>query len=646
MRLLLIRAKEATWIVRCIKGSTKSLYTRVEGKANEFGGLKLEKEPRTEYESILREFQVLSEIQSTVLDDAEAELFVLSIQPAALSSIGVQVTYSDAQPSILQQTCLKRLLVGHVLCNNANNSMKLLDMTVNIHLSEATMENNFWILPSTRITIEALLKQPAPPRSPNPTAQMIQQALETPLSVPTCRKFLLYGPPGVGKTFAVRQALLPGTKLVTLEGSSWDPSILSSMNDDALVFWDECDALFTPDSRLGARFLQFLDTTSSVVVAATNYSGPMDDSVRLRFDKQLHMAPPTEEERLQILTANLEHHEISKDELESLARVTVGYVAADLVGLVRRGLLLFNGQDEASLMQYLQEARKRVPASALRSVKPPSKSMSWGDICGDAGGAKKILQRALNWPGHKMGIPPPRGILLYGPPGCAKTSLARAAASAAHVAFVSLSPAEVYSSSYTGQAEAKLRDTFALARSVAPCILFFDEIDALVETKGGLDRGTAAEARVLSTFLNEMDGVDVVSENVLVLGATNRPWTLDAALLRPGRFDSQVLVPPPDRETRRALFESFLRQWEHGQVSCEEIDVDALASVSELMTGAEISGACRRAAMDCIQRGLSNNGDLVMTQANLLDALEEISPLLVDPSVMKPFLEFGNLKSA
>ena len=252
---------------------------------------------------------------------------------------------------------------------------------------------------------------------------------------------------------------------------------------------------------------------------------------------------------------------------------------------------------------------------------------------------------------------PPRGILLHGPPGCAKTSLARAAAGASGVAFLSLSPAQVYSSSYVGEAEAVVRRVFTLARSAAPCILFFDEIDSIFgNNEDDTGRGSSAEARVLSTFLNEMDGIDIgrggvggddnVRNGVLVLGATNRPWTLDAALLRPGRLGDKVIyVPAPEKEARRSILEKHF-----GDVG---MDLDYLASdrLSGLFTGAELVGACQEAKLKLLrdvlnmeeakQEGRETVSPPSMKQEYLEQALASTKPLLSDPVALQEFRLFG-----
>jgi SpoVK/Ycf46/Vps4 family AAA+-type ATPase len=258
----------------------------------------------------------------------------------------------------------------------------------------------------------------------------------------------------------------------------------------------------------------------------------------------------------------------------------------------------------------------------------------------------------VEWPRTKrdaflaLGLVPPRGILLHGPPGCGKTSLARAAAGASGIAFFSLGPADVYSSSYVGEAEAVIRSAFSLARSAAPCILFFDEIDSILGSPGGADdggnlqRGKSAEARVLSTFLNEMDGIDAsVADGVLVLGATNRPWTLDAALLRPGRFDHIIYVANPDFEGCRALLQQQVDKWNTDGA----IDIDYLARhETEWMTGAEIVGACREAAMNVLRRAIDSGNDstLIVTQDDLVTALRAVRPLLSNRQVFQEYARF------
>lgn len=239
--------------------------------------------------------------------------------------------------------------------------------------------------------------------------------------------------------------------------------------------------------------------------------------------------------------------------------------------------------------------------------------------------------------------------MLHGPPGCAKTTLARAAAGSESVAFLSLSPADVFSSSFVGEAEAVIRKAFATARAAAPCILFMDELDAVLASKADQGSqmhrsgGSSAESRVLSTFLNEMDGVTSKSDDgVLVIGATNRPSTLDAALLRPGRFDKVIYVPQPDFQGRLAIFKSQKFQY------LKEKDFLSLASdaMSGSMTGAEIVSACHQASTQLLRRemnGVSLSSDIEISAVE--DALKAIKPLLSDSRILEQYFEFERQRS-
>ena len=260
----------------------------------------------------------------------------------------------------------------------------------------------------------------------------------------------------------------------------------------------------------------------------------------------------------------------------------------------------------------LRAAMARVGASALRALAASVPDTPWSAV-GGAAEAKRRLVAAVEWPlrhaeaFQRLRLRPPKGLLLYGPPGCSKTTLARAAATASAAAFVALSGADVYSP-FVGEAERTVRDAFATARRAAPCVLFFDEIDALVGSRGiggGGGAGGAAEQRVLATFLNEMDGVESGGgDGVLVLGATNRPWAIDAALMRPGRFDRRILVGLPDAEGVAEILAIKLR----GRPLADDVSVAELAEIAAGMTGAEIEGACRDAALACLREALRGGG--------------------------------------
>lgn len=574
--------------------------------------------------------------------------------------------------------------------------------------------NMYQILPSTKITITDSTSKNPRTRIPNnhekiqqydsstrqlspaarylvDTLQCLIDTAQEPLtgnSSPTrsrhhLRFVLLSGPPGTGKTFAVKSAVQATStcQLVALQGShilatghmgeamqSLEESLQVANHNNSnnknekptMVFLDEFDALVASES-MAAALGTYMDRISAdasslvVLVAATNRVDVIPALLRRRFDHEIVMTPPRAPERHKILIHLLREQAVtdppSATGLLELARDCVGCVPSDLTAIVRKACLAHVQEPSVPLLELLRQAAAVVGASALRdaAIQAPPRT-SWEDIAGDAGGAKKALRQAIEWPRTRqgafeaLGLTPPRGILLYGPPGCAKTTLARAAAGAAGVAFLSLDPADVYASSFVGDAEAVIRRAFALARAASPCILFFDEIDAIVggpdEYNMNMARGSSAEARVLSTFLNEMDGVDhSPTDGVIVLGATNRPWTLDAALLRPGRLDKIIFVPPPDRDARRALIKRQLQGWPISSTS-GTVDLDMLADLSESMTGAEIVGACRDAARKALQQVDMKDASFAVDNIYINESFQQVKPLIQDDAIMAQFRRF------
>ncbi|RQO84800.1 hypothetical protein POPTR_001G128700v4 [Populus trichocarpa] len=366
---------------------------------------------------------------------------------------------------------------------------------------------------------------------------------------------LLYGPPGTGKTSLVRAVVREcGAHLIVISPhfvhrahAGESERVLREAFSDALshavagkpsvIFIDEIDALChrrdsrrEQDVRVASQLFALMDankpsSTSSaqvVVIASTNRVDAIDPALRRsgRFDAEIEVTTPTEEERLQIL--------------------------------------------------------------------------------------KKKLQQAVEWPiKHsaafaRMGISPIRGVLLHGPPGCSKTTLAKAAANAAQASFFSLSGAELYSM-YVGEGEALLRHTFQRARLAAPSIIFFDEADVVAAKRGGTSsNSTTVGERLLSTLLTEMDGLEQ-SKGILVLAATNRPYAIDAALMRPGRFDLVLYVPPPDLEARYEILGVHTRKMKISN----DVDLRRIAEDSELFTGAELEGLCREAGIVALRENIS-----------------------------------------
>eukprot|EP00903_Cladosiphon_okamuranus_P019554 g17985.t1 len=536
-----------------------------------------------------------------------------------------------------------------------------------------------------------------------------------PLEFLVPRGVLLTGPPGVGKTFAVRSAvetvrnLSPRqdgptfqVRLTTLNGAEilslgqWEAcralreafSAAESWSSEAdetdmgarigadggghargnprrtrcaVIFLDEADALLARRDRDGdkagggegaralAQLLTLMDgfrgadgSSHVVVVGATNRPGAIDPALRRpgRLDQELALAPPDARGRAAILRHHLRGVQVAGgvDTIETVAAGCVGYVGADLAALAREAALSAARSlacrrpeeghgaavttDAAATspkgivgLEDISLAMEKVGASSLRGHQVTVPNTPWSDI-GGVEEAKAKLRQAVEWPVankaafDRLGLTPPRGILLFGPPGCSKTTLVRAAATAAGATFVCLSGADVFSP-YLGEAEAAVRQAFRIARNAAPAMLFFDEIDAVVCKRGGEGKGSAnsAESRVLATFLTEMDGVGSRrGDGVVVVAATNRPEAVDRALLRPGRFDQVVYAPLPDDEARRQIFEVHTRKL---SVDGAGVDFAKLAAVSKGLTGAEIEGACREAAMSAIREaGFGGDGDI------------------------------------
>lgn len=484
------------------------------------------------------------------------------------------------------------------------------------------------------------------------------------------RGLLLYGPPGTGKTSLVRAVVREcGAHLTTISphtvhrahaGESErilreafsEASSHAVSGKPSVIFIDEIDALCPrrssrreQDIRLASQLFTLMDSNKPlsasvpqvVVVASTNRVDAIDPALRRsgRFDAEVEVTTPTEEERFQILKLYTKKLLLDPEvDLQGIAASCNGYVGADLEALCREATLSAVRSSDANevggvhlAMDDWKHARSIVGPSITRGVTVEIPKVSWEDI-GGLKDLKKKLQQAVEWPiKHsdafaRLGISPMRGILLHGPPGCSKTTLAKAAAHAAQASFFSLSGAELYSM-YVGEGEVLLRNTFQRARLAAPSIIFFDEADVVAAKRGGSSsNSTSVGERLLSTLLTEMDGLEQ-AKGILVLAATNRPHAIDAALMRPGRFDLVLYVPPPDLEARYEILCVHTRNMRIGN----DVDLMQIAEDTELFTGAELEGLCVEAGIVALREDISatvvSNRHFQTVKASLKPALTQ-----------------------
>ncbi|XP_010523496.1 PREDICTED: cell division control protein 48 homolog B isoform X2 [Tarenaya hassleriana] len=465
------------------------------------------------------------------------------------------------------------------------------------------------------------------------------------------RGLLLYGPPGTGKTSLVRAVvrecdahlivLSPQSVLRAHAGESEkvlreafaEASSRVVSGKPSVIFIDEIDALCPrrnsrreQDARVTSQLLILMDSNKPpssapgvVVVASTNRVEAIDPVLRRfgRFDAEIEVSTPNEKDRLKILELYTKNINLDPTiNLQAIAASCNGYVGADLETLCREAIVSaverskdsasFGNVDTFSLtMQDFRYAKPTVGSSITRGITVEVPEVTWDDI-GGLRDIKKKLRQAVEWPiKHsdaftRMGISPVRGILLHGPPGCSKTTLAKAAANAAQASFFSLGGAELFSM-YVGEGEALLRNTFRRARLASPSIILFDEADVVAGKRGkSSSNSSTVGERLLSTLLTEMDGLEE-AKGILVLAATNRPYAIDAALMRPGRFDLVLYVPPPDLEARLEILQVHTRNMSTG----DDVDLRKIAEGTELFTGAELEGVCKEAGMVALREDIA-----------------------------------------
>jgi len=493
--------------------------------------------------------------------------------------------------------------------------------------------------------------------------QLVREMIELPLRHPELferlgieppKGVLLYGPPGTGKTLIAKAvANEVDAHFITLSG----PEIMSKYygeseerlrevfeeaqeNAPSIIFIDEIDSIAPKreevkgevERRIVAQLLALMDGLKTrgqvVVIAATNLPDMIDPALRRggRFDREIEIGIPDTKGRQQIFQIHTRGMPLAEDvNLDEYARSTHGFVGADIALLakesamhaLRRIIPQIKIEEEipAEIIDELRvtnedflEAHKHVEPSAMREVLVEIPDVKWEDV-GGLEDVKAELAEAVEWPLKypeifaSLDTEPPRGILLFGPPGTGKTLLAKAVANESESNFISVKGPELLSK-WVGESERGVRQVFRKARQAAPSIIFFDEIDALMPKRGTYIGSSHVTESVVSQILTELDGLEELN-NVVVLGATNRPDMLDDALLRPGRLDRMIYVPPPDREGRKKIFEVYMRNKE---ILANDVDIDELVDRTEGYVGADIEALVREAKISAMREFIAAMG--------------------------------------
>jgi transitional endoplasmic reticulum ATPase len=519
--------------------------------------------------------------------------------------------------------------------------------------------------------------------------EMIELPLRHPelfkrLGVEAPKGVLLHGPPGTGKTLLAKAvANETNANFYTIGG----PEIMSKYygeseeklrnvfeqaekNAPSIIFIDEIDSIAPKreevsgevERRIVAQLLSLMDGMSTrgkvVVIGATNRVNAIDPALRRpgRFDREIEIGVPDRNGRLEVLQIHTRGMPLAKDvNLEKLADISHGFVGADLQALSKeagiRALRRILPEIDLSsqsipvetlrkiivTMQDFIEVINEMEPSAMREVFVEVPDVKWDDI-GGLLSIKQELQEAVEWPLKYQGVfkyadaSPPKGILLYGPPGTGKTLIAKAAANESEANFISIKGPELLSK-WVGESEKGVREVFRKARQAAPCIIFFDEVDAIAPRRGGgLGGDSHVTERLISQLLTELDGLEILT-NVVVIAATNRPDIIDPALLRPGRFDRLLYVPPPDKDSRLQIIKIHTKK----KPLAENISMDKLASETEGYTGADIASLSSAAVMLALREHVSRYDDpkqadshiheLKIHMRHFEEAMKKIRPL-------------------
>ena len=505
--------------------------------------------------------------------------------------------------------------------------------------------------------------------------EMIELPLKHPeifekLGIDAPKGVLLHGPPGTGKTLLAKAVanetnanfiLINGPEIMSKYYGQSEENLRkrfeeAEKNAPSIIFIDEIDAIASKreeskgevEKRVVAQLLAIMDGLQArgkvIVIAATNIPNVLDPALRRpgRFDREIDIGVPNERGRFTVLKIHTRNMPLEKNvDLKKLAQITHGFVGADLASLAREAAMIVlrrvvgdtkikEGEpipqeilEKLILKQSdFRNALKVVRPSALREVLIELPNVKWDDIGGLAD-VKQELIEAVEWPlKHKadfkrMGVTPPKGVLLYGAPGTGKTLLAKAVANESEANFILIKGPELLSK-WVGESEKAVRKIFEKARQTSPTIIFFDEIDAIAPSRGiGSDDNRVTE-RVVNQLLTEMDGLEDMNE-IVIIGATNRPDMLDTALLRPGRFDRIILAPVPDKKTRKEIFKVHTK----GVPLEKDVNLSELVEKTEGYVGADIESVAREAAIFALREDFKAK---TVKMKHFEKALEKVRP--------------------
>jgi len=508
--------------------------------------------------------------------------------------------------------------------------------------------------------------------------QRIREMVELPLRHPELfqrlgieppRGVFLYGPPGCGKTLLAKAVanesdanfyVISGPEIMSKfygESEARLREIFQKAHETApsIVFIDEMDAIAPKreevtgevERRVVAQLLSLMDGMGTrgniIVIGATNRPNAIDPALRRpgRFDREIEIGVPDKKGRNEIVQIHTRNMPLAEDvDIKRLTDVTHGYTGADISSLsreaamkaLRRYMPEINLEEERVPPEILDKmvvneddflsAYREITPTAMREVYVEVPSVRWKEV----GGLEEIkneLAQSVEWPLKKpevfkrMGITPPRGILLYGPPGCGKTLLARAVATESEANFIAVKGPEIFSK-WVGESEKAIREVFRKARTAAPAIIFFDELDSIIPRRGAGYSDSGATERVISQLLTEMDGIESL-QNVVVIAATNRPDILDPAVMRPGRFDRLIDVPAPDSQALMQIFRIHARN----MPLSKDVDLQEIAVKAKGYSGADVEALCREAAMNALRENIDAKE---VTRKDFDKAMETVKP--------------------